>query len=84
MRYADLTPGEIADHLHDAYTRDRRLGIVPDSTPERQALADYLGCHKEARDEAWEAWRTVLEAEGHDLEDAEYWLDVEFAPPCPE
>ena len=67
--------------LYAAYQEDRRLaGDGPDED-ERLALADYLGCHEEARAEAWAVWRTVLELEGHDLGDAEYWLDVEFVEP---
>ncbi|SMB91201.1 hypothetical protein [Deinococcus hopiensis] len=84
MRPADLTPVEIADQLHAAYQEDRRLAPAGPDEEERLALADYLGCHEEARAEAWEAWHTVLELEGHDVGDAEYWLDVEFVEPCPE
>ena len=36
------------------------------------------------RAEAWAAWRDELIADGRSLEEAEYWLDVEFVQPCPE
>ncbi|SMB85704.1 hypothetical protein SAMN00790413_03511 [Deinococcus hopiensis KR-140] len=54
---ADLTPVEIADQLHTAYQEDRRLAPAGPDEEERLALADDLGCHEEARAEAWEAWQ---------------------------
>ena len=30
------------------------------------------------------AWRDDRIADGHRVDDAEYWLDVVFAQPCPE
>lgn len=55
MRPADLTPAELADTLHHAFEAD--LGDVDDPLgPEQRAvIADYLGCHPEARDAAWDA-----------------------------
>lgn len=84
MRPADLTPTELADLLHRAFEAD--LGDVDDPLgPEQRAqLADYLGCHPEIRDAAWDAWLPLLEDESIEPSDAEYWLDVEFIEPCPE
>ncbi|CAM4313503.1 hypothetical protein [Deinococcus marmoris] len=82
MRPVDLTPAEIADQLARMYNAD--LGQSDDipSPAERTALADYLGCHEEARAAAWLAWTAELNP--LDWDQAEYWLDVEFIEPCPE
>ncbi len=50
----------------------------------RADLADRIGCDEDLRAEAWAAWRDELIADGRSLEEAEYWLDVEFVQPCPE
>lgn len=84
MRPAELTPVEIADQLHEAYLHD--LGTRPHGPPpaQRTALADYLGCHEDAREHSWEAWTEQLTEDGLDLDEAQYWLDAEFIQPCPE
>ncbi|CAM3517160.1 TerB family tellurite resistance protein [Deinococcus saxicola] len=82
MRPADLTSTEIADLLSQMYVADHGH---PDDAPgqqQRTELADYLGCHDEARASAWEAWSAELNPA--DWDTAEYWLDVEFIEPCPE
>ncbi|CAM3160165.1 TerB family tellurite resistance protein [Deinococcus saxicola] len=73
MRPADLTSVEIADRLARVYNAD--LGQSDDipSPAERTTLADYLGCHEEARAAAWAAELNPL-----DWDQADYWLDVEF------
>lgn len=82
MRPADLTPAEIADQLACMYAADQGdLDDLP-SAEERSALADYLGCHEEARAAAWAAW--CMELNPAQWDEAEYWLDVEFVEPCPE
>ncbi|WP_019586678.1 hypothetical protein [Deinococcus apachensis] len=78
MRPADLTPAELVDLLDDAYQEDRggpSSGLAP---AERNVLADYLGCHGEARAEALHLWQERLAWQGGDGEDAAYWLDGEF------
>ncbi|GAA5437712.1 hypothetical protein M8445_17180 (plasmid) [Deinococcus aquaticus] len=50
----------------------------------RVALADRLSCDKNLRAEAWAAWRDDRFAHGSNVNEAEYWLDVEFVQPCPE
>ncbi|MBB5234505.1 hypothetical protein [Deinococcus budaensis] len=85
MRPADLTPIEIADLLDAAYRQDLGLQDGGPDPEKRAALADYLGCHEEARDEAWAAWTDLLENDLEmDVGEAAYWLDVEFVEPCPE
>ncbi|ASN83468.1 hypothetical protein [Deinococcus ficus] len=84
MRPADLTPPELADLLHQAFEADLGGLSEPLRPEQRTELADYLGCHPDARDATWEAWQALLEDAGHDPADAEYWLDVEFIEPCPE
>lgn len=82
MRPAALTPVEIADQLARMFDADHgQQGDIP-SPAERTALADYLGCHEEARAAAWAAW--CAELNSLDWDQAEYWLDVEFIEPCPE
>ncbi len=48
-------------------------------------LADFLVCHPDVQAEAWAAWQEII-VEGGDIDEdeAQYWLDVEFAEPCPE
>ncbi|WP_139807139.1 hypothetical protein [Deinococcus hopiensis] len=43
-----------------------------------------MDAHEEAQARAWKARCNVLELEGHNIRDTEYWLDVEFVEPCPE
>lgn len=82
MRFADLTPIETADLLARMYTADHGNQEDPPSPQQRTELADYLGCHEEARASAWEAW--AVELNPIDWDTAQYWLDVEFVEPCPE
>lgn len=82
MRPADLTPAEIADQLARMYAADHGESDDRPTPEERTALADYLGCHEEARADAWMAWSVDLNPADWDA--AEYWLDVEFVEPCPE
>ncbi|MFC4424884.1 hypothetical protein [Deinococcus navajonensis] len=84
MRPADLTGPELAELLHRAYLSD--LGDKAEAlrADERAELADYLGCHPEAREAAWEAWTKAFDEASIDAEAAEYWLDVEFTEPCHE
>lgn len=82
MRTADLTPAEIADQLVRMYQADHGHADDVPSAEERTALADYLGCHEEARAAAWAVWSVELNPADWDA--AEYWLDVEFVEPCPE
>lgn len=56
MRRADLTSIEIADLLSQMYTADHGGQDDAPSRQQRTELADYLGCHEEARASAWEAW----------------------------
>lgn len=77
-----LTPIEIADLLDAAYRADRGEDVDAPSQIERTALADYLGCHEDAREAAWAAWQEQLSDAGEDLSTAEYWLDVDFVQPC--
>ncbi|WP_189070549.1 hypothetical protein [Deinococcus radiotolerans] len=84
MDVRDLTPVEIADLLDAAYLADQgEPGDAPDPAT-RAELADRLGCDEDLRAEVWGAWRDELISEGRSVSDAEYWLDVEFAQPCPE
>lgn len=84
MHPRDLTPIEIADLLDAMYRQDLgERGDGPDLAT-RSELADYLGCHEDARAAALEAWRELLAPDPSvDLEHVEYWLDVEFIEPCP-
>ncbi|MBB6016827.1 hypothetical protein ACFP9V_19170 [Deinococcus radiopugnans] len=82
MHPASLTAAEIADQLARMYAADHGLSDDVPTPEERTALADYLGCHEEARAEAWAAWAAELNPTERDA--AEYWLDVEFVEPCPE
>ncbi|QLG13318.1 hypothetical protein HLB42_20540 (plasmid) [Deinococcus sp. D7000] len=79
---ADLTSAEIADLLSRMYEADCGDADDASSQEQRTGLADYLGCHEEARASAWEAW--CAELNPADWDAAEYWLDVEFIEPCPE
>ncbi|WP_019584634.1 hypothetical protein [Deinococcus apachensis] len=81
MRPADLTPAELVDLLDDAYQEDRGGPPAGLALAEREALADYLGCHEEARAEALHLWQERLAWQGGDTDDAAYWLDVEFVGP---
>lgn len=84
MHPAELSHDQIADLLDAAFRQDQGAADEGPDPAARRALADYLGCHEEARDEAWERWRRRLaEDPGVNLGDAEYWLDVEFVEPCP-
>ncbi|WP_288403792.1 hypothetical protein [uncultured Deinococcus sp.] len=58
------TPSALALALARAYARLCR-GWGPDA--EWEWLADYLGCHEEMRDAAWDCWRTELELTGGDV-----------------
>ncbi|CAM3539753.1 TerB family tellurite resistance protein [Deinococcus saxicola] len=82
MRLTELTSTEIADLLTQMYAADH--GHLDDalSQQQRTELADYLGCHEDARARAWEAWALELNPANWDA--TEYWLDVEFVEPCPE
>ncbi|WP_221091180.1 hypothetical protein [Deinococcus aquaedulcis] len=84
MHPAALSPVELADLLDLAYRADQGQDVDAPSAETRQALADYLGCHEEARESAWTVWRQALREAGEDTGDAEYWLDVEFIEPCHE
>ena len=84
MRPEDLTPPEITELLHRAYLQDLGEDVDEAGSDTRQALADYLGCHEEARAAAWDAWGDLLDDHPEiDSDAAEYWLDVEFVEPCP-
>lgn len=78
MRPADLTTPEFVDLLDDAYQEDHGGPSSGLTLAERSALADYLGCHEEARAEVLHLWQERLAWQGGDPEDAAYWLDVEF------
>ena len=82
MRLPELTPTELADLLARAYSADH--GEQSEALPpeQRTALADYLGCHDDARDAAFAVWCTELDDVTED--EAAYWLDIEFITPCPE
>ena len=82
MRPADLTPVEMAESLARMYEADHSGQDDAPSPQQRTELADYLGCHEEARASAWEAWSAELNPA--DWDTAEDWLDVEFTQPCPE
>ncbi|CAM3837053.1 hypothetical protein [Deinococcus frigens] len=82
MHPAHLTPAEIADQLARLYRAAHGPSDDAPTAAERAALADYLGCHEEARAAAWAAWSVELNPA--DWDKAEYWLDVEFVEPCPE
>lgn len=85
MQPSELSSVEIADLLNTAFLHDRGDAEDNITDDERTALADYLGCNEEARQEVLAAWRELLNEEPEiDVNDAEYWLDVEFASPCPE
>lgn len=79
----DLTPVEIADLLDEAWLADLG-GTAGLDAQTRAALADRLGCDEDLRAEAWTTWRTMLIPDGCPVDEAEYWLDVEFVQPCPE
>ncbi|WP_420594292.1 hypothetical protein [Deinococcus sp.] len=81
-RFRDLTPVEIADVLARMYAADQGATGDAPTPAQRTALADYLGCHEDARAAAFEAW--VPELVSVTADEAEYWLDVEFVEPCPE
>ena len=61
MRPQDLTSAELAELLHRAYLQDLGEDVDEVSVDTRQALADYLGCHEEARAAAWDAWSDLLD-----------------------
>lgn len=82
MRLPELTPTELADLLARTYAADHGEGDDAPTPQERTALADFLGCHDDARDAAFAVW--CLELNGVTEEEAEYWLDVEFSEPCHE
>ena len=84
MGAPDLTPEEIAELLHRAYQADLGDKSTAPTADERIALADYLGCHPDARDAAWDVWSVLMQDTVIDPDDAEYWLDVEFIDPCPQ
>jgi len=84
MNVRDLTPVEIADLLDAAWLADLAEGVDGPDAQTRAALADRLGCDEDLRAEAWAAWRDELIADRRSVDEAEYWLDVEFVQPCPE
>ena len=85
MSLQDLSPAELAELLHRAYLQDLGDDVNEVSADTRQDLADYLGCHEEAKAAAWDAWSDLLDDHPEiDVDAAEYWLDVEFVEPCPE
>lgn len=84
MDVRDLTAVEIADLLDAAWRADQGEDAGGPDVEVRSALADRLGCNEDLRAEAWAAWRDELIAEGRSVDEAEYWLDVEFVQPCPE
>ena len=85
MRPQDLTPNELAEVLHRAYLQDLGEDVDEVGAGTRQDLADYLGCHEEARAAAWDAWSDLLDDHPEiDVDAAEYWLDVEFVEPGPQ
>ncbi|WP_226342347.1 hypothetical protein [Deinococcus sp. AJ005] len=49
MRPSDLTPTELADLLAHVYAADHGKGDDASNAAERTVLADYLGCHEDAR-----------------------------------
>lgn len=81
---AALTAAQHAHLLHEAYLEDRRLGDTGPDPITRQELVDYLGCHLERREQAWEEWLVLMQFEVVDLLDAAFWYDVEFVEPRPE
>ena len=84
MHPASLPMGELTDLLDAAFRQDHGEGTPGPSPATRAALADYLGCHQEARDTVWEMWQWRLaRSTVADLGRAEYWLDAEVAEPCP-
>ncbi|WP_229752806.1 hypothetical protein [Deinococcus aerophilus] len=80
MRPADLTPVEIADQLARMYHADSGQKENAPSGEERTALAAYLGCHDDVREEAWAVWCGRLAPTRRN--DAAYWLNVGFIEPC--
>lgn len=84
MNVRDLTPVEIADLLDAAWRADQGQPLDDPDPLTRAALADRLGCDEDLRAEAWAAWRDELLADRCSVDEAEYWLDVEFVQPCPE
>lgn len=75
-----LTASETAFLLAELYWRAGQ-GWAPDTR--HQVLADFLGCHPEARDAAWDLWRTELELMGQDLGEPSGWLDFDFYEAVP-
>ncbi|MBB5362447.1 hypothetical protein [Deinococcus humi] len=49
MHPSEMTPTEIGDQLARMYAADQSLSDDLPSEQECAALADYLGCHKEAQ-----------------------------------
>ena len=70
MRPQGLTPAELAELLHRAYLQDLGDDVDEVDVDPGQCLADYLGCHEEARAAAWDAWADLLD------DAPEYWVDV--------
>lgn len=58
------SPSDLALALARCHHRAAQ-GWAPDA--EWRWLADYLGCHPEARDAAWDCWRTELELTGAEV-----------------
>ncbi|RJF75568.1 hypothetical protein D3875_00530 [Deinococcus cavernae] len=85
MNPAELSSPEIADLINTAFLHVRGDSDTNISDEERTALADYLGCNEDVRQEVLAAWQEVLSEEPEiNVDEAEYWLDVEFIEPCPE
>lgn len=85
MQPSERSPVEIADLLNRAFLHDRGDSEENITGEERVALADFLGCHEDVRQEVLAAWQELLSEQPEiDVDEAEYWLDVEFVEPCPE
>lgn len=83
MNVSELSPPEIADLINTAFLHDRGDSDQNIKDAERTVLADYLGCNEDVRQEVLAAWQELLSEEPEiDLDEAEYWLDVEFVEPC--
>ncbi len=76
-----LSPVEIADLLDAAWLDDLGGGKDGPDPETRAALADRLGCDAALRAEVWARWADHLIADGCPVDEAEYWLDVEFVQP---
>lgn len=60
MNPSELSPPEIADLINIAFLHDRGDTDTNISEEERTALADYLGCNEDVRQEVLAAWQELL------------------------